>query len=135
MTTLQDITSADWQLSYTPGKVEQGIKDVWQCIWTILTTEKGTDPTRPDFGCGIYTYIDKPVNIAVPNMKREIAQAIARYERRVKIIRILHTVEGDQTTSNKGTVSLGNGGQITFKIEWKFSDTIGETTISYGTGS
>jgi uncharacterized protein len=120
MATLQDITSADWQLSLTEGEVVQDFADIQQCIFVILTTEKGTDPTRPDFGCGVYTYIDKPVNFAVPNMKREIAQAIATYERRVKIIRILHTVEE---------------GKVTFKIEWKLSNTTGETTVSYGTGS
>lgn len=120
MATLNDIHSADWQLSLTPEKVVQGLADIQQCIFVILTTENGTDPTRPDFGCGVYSYIDKPVNFAVPNMKREIAKAIATYERRVKIIRILHTVED---------------GQITFKIEWKFSLSTGETQVSYGTGS
>jgi phage baseplate assembly protein W len=120
MTTLQDIRSSDWQLSTTSGKVAQGIQDVWQCIFTILTTQKGTDPTRPDFGCGIYDYIDKPVNYAVPNMKREILQSIATYERRVKIISILHEVKE---------------AQVTFKITWSFGDSIGYNVISASSGN
>jgi uncharacterized protein len=118
--TLNDIQSSDWSLSLTPTQVVQGLADIQQCIYIILTTQKGTDPTRPNFGCGIYEYIDKPVNIALPNMKREIADAIALFERRVKIIRILHTVEA---------------AKITFKIEWTFAGQNGETEVSYGTGT
>lgn len=87
-------------------KIVQGLEDIQQCIYIILVTKKGTDPTRPEFGCGVYDYIDKPVNIAVPNMKKEIANAIATYEPRVKIIRILHRVEESH---------------ITFSIEWKLA--------------
>ncbi len=117
MATLQQISSSYWQFSLAPGEVVQGLVDIQQCIYVILVTQKGTDPTRPNFGCGIYDYIDKPMNIAVPNMKREIAQAIRLYEPRVKIIRILHTVED---------------AHVTFKIEWKFADQTGTTTVSYG---
>lgn len=99
-----------------PGIV-QGLSDIQQCIYIILVTKKGTDPTRPNFGCGIYDYIDKPINIALPNMKREIAEAIAVYEPRVKIIRILHTVEVEH---------------LTFEIEWKFAEQTGTTKVSYG---
>ena len=118
--TLNDIESADWSLSLTPTEVVQGLADIQQCIYIILTTQKGTDPTRPDFGCGIYEYIDKPINIALPNMKREIAEAIATYEQRVKIIRILHTVQD---------------AKITFIIEWQFAGQDGQTEVIYGTGT
>lgn len=117
MATLQDISSGYWQLSLTEGEVVQGLADIQQCIYIILVTQKGTDPTRPNFGCGIYEYIDKPMNIAVPNMKREIVNAINTYEPRVKIIRILHTVDVSQ---------------LTFTIEWKFAEQSGSTTVSYG---
>lgn len=119
MATLQDITSKDWSLSIAEqGAVVQSLSDIQQCIYIILVTQKGTDPLRPDFGCGIYEYIDKPVNIAVPNMKREILAAIQKYEKRVQIIRILHSVED---------------AHLTFSIEWKFADTTQTTTVSYGT--
>lgn len=120
MTTLNDIQSADWSLSLTPTEVVEGLSDIQQCIYIILATQKGTDPTRPNFGCGIYEYIDKPINIALPNMKREIAQAILSFEPRVKIIRILHTVEASR---------------LTFKIEWSFAGQDGQTEVSYGTGT
>lgn len=37
----------------------------------------GTDPLRPFFGTKIYSYIDAPVNIAVPNIKKEIIDTLA----------------------------------------------------------
>lgn len=119
MATLQDITSNDWSLSIAEaGAVVQSFQDIQQCVYIILVTQKGTDPLRPDFGCGVYDYIDKPVNIAVPNMKREILAAIQKYEPRVKIIRILHSVAE---------------AHLTFSIEWEFANTTQITTVSYGT--
>jgi phage baseplate assembly protein W len=119
MATLQDITSQDWSLSMnSPGGVVQDFADIQQCIYIILVTQKGTDPLRPDFGCGIHEYIDKPVSIAVPNMKREILAAIQKYEPRVKIISILQNVEE---------------AHLTFTIEWEFANSTQTTTVSYGT--
>jgi hypothetical protein len=118
MATLQDITSQDWSLSLqSPGEVVQSFADIQQCVYIIMVTQKGTDPLRPDFGCGVYDYIDKPVNIAVPNMKKEILAAIQKYEPRVKIISILHSVEE---------------AHLTFSIEWQFANSTQTTTVSYG---
>lgn len=118
MATPQDISSNDWSLSTdAQGEVVQGFSDIQQCIYIILVTRKGTDPLRPDFGCGVYEYIDKPVTIAVPNMKREILFAIQKFEPRVKIISILHSVD------------MGN---VTFSITWEFAGTTQTTTVSYG---
>lgn len=118
MATLQDISSKDWSLSTaTQGEVVQSLSDIQQCVYIILVTRKGTDPLRPDFGCGIYEYIDKPINIAVPNMKREILFAIQKYEPRVKIISILHAVED---------------AHLTFSITWEFAGSTQTTTVSYG---
>ncbi len=115
---MKAITSQDWSLSIdTPLEIVQGIADIQQCIYIILVTIKGTDPLRPDFGCGVYEYIDKPINIAIPNMKREIVFAIQKYEQRVKIISILHSVED---------------AQVVFSITWEFANTTQTTTVSYG---
>lgn len=102
------------------GDVVQGLAAIQQCILIILTTYKGSDPTRPEFGCGVYDWIDSPVNVAIPNMKKNIAEAIGTYEKRVKIIRILHTID----------VST-----VVFTIEMKLADSVIQTIISYGLGS
>lgn len=118
MATLQDIKSKDWSLSLAEqGAVVEGFADIQQCVYIILVTMKGTDPLRPDFGCGIYEYIDKPLNIAIPNMKREILFAIQKYEPRVKIISILHAVED---------------AHLTFSITWEYANITQTTIVSYG---
>lgn len=117
---MADIVSRNWQFSLAGlGQVVQGLDDVAQCIKIILETRKGTDPLRPDFGCGIFEYMDRPVNMALPDMLREITNAIATYEQRVRIIRILHSVESD--------------GSLKFTIEWELTGAFGETVVIYQT--
>jgi phage baseplate assembly protein W len=118
---LAEIRSADWQLSLTtPGDVVQGIADIQQCVHIILSTQKGSDPLRPEFGTDILRYLDRPVNEAVPNMIREMMDAVNTWETRVKITKIEHEI--DKT----------NPGKITFKITWKTALAEGQNVIIYG---
>lgn len=75
-----------------PDSIVTGMNDVRQCIDTILKTRKGEDPLRPHFGCGLFDWIDKPVNTAAPNMKKEIIEALGRYEPRVRVVSIFHEI-------------------------------------------
>lgn len=77
------------------GNTENGIGDIMQCLKTILFTRKGTDPFRPDFGCGVLDLIDRPVNETIPAMKKEIIEAISLYEPRVTILSIKAQVVSD----------------------------------------
>lgn len=91
MATISDIQTTEWQISTQGvGLIVQGTEDVRQCINTILLTRKGSDPLRPEFGCDIYQYIDKPVNRSIPQMIKSILEAIAMWEPRVKVISIKH---------------------------------------------
>lgn len=74
-----------WQIA--PENVEhiQGEDDLHQCIRNILSTRKGSDILRPDFGSDHFDYIDQPYDIAVPNMVREIFVAIDNWEKRVVV--------------------------------------------------
>ena len=48
------ITSAHWQPALdTPGGVVEGLRDIDQAIRIILTTPRGSDPHRPEFGSDI----------------------------------------------------------------------------------
>jgi Bacteriophage baseplate protein W len=97
--TLADITSADWSLRLdVPGEpgsgignVVQGIADVNQCVRIILTTPKGSDPLRPTFGADVWRYIDTPINTALPEIVREVTEAITRWEPRVTVLSITTT--------------------------------------------
>jgi len=104
MSSTADLKTQNWSMDLNnPGKVLTDIDSVNQCIYTILTTIPGTDPYNPLFGCDLYRYTDQPVNIATPNMIREIGIAIAKFEPRVVV--------------NKIDVKL-NVSQATFSIYW-----------------
>lgn len=97
MVTLKDIRSTNWQLSLQGiGQVEEGLADIRQCVDVILRTAKGTDPLRLEFGSDIYQYIDKPVNVCVPNVKKAIIEALDIWEKRVKIVSITHITTGSR---------------------------------------
>lgn len=86
MTTLNEIKSADWQPKLNDiGSIVEGIDDINQCLSIILMTPKGSVPHRLEFGSDILKYIDNPVNEAVPNIIREIVDAITIWEKRVEI--------------------------------------------------
>lgn len=94
MALLTDINSIDWGVSLAgSGNIVQGYDDINQCIDVILRTQKGTDPLRPFFGSNIYFYIDAPVNIAIPNIKREIIDALSLWEKRIEIVSITHILQ------------------------------------------
>lgn len=46
--------SKHWQLAPEGSGVVQGADDIDQCIRNILSTRKGADVTRPDFGSDHY---------------------------------------------------------------------------------
>jgi hypothetical protein len=67
--------------------VEQDvIKSVLQNIQVILTTTKGSDVHRPDFGSELYKFIDQPLTtLTVGKIKAYIVDEIERWEPRVKV--------------------------------------------------
>ena len=108
VTILGDIKYVDWQPKLNEiGEVVQGIDDINQCIQIILTTQKGSVPHRPTFGSDIYQYIDYPVQEAIPNIIREVIDAITEWETRVEVSQV--TAELDEA-------------KVKIKIEWKLVD-------------
>ena len=119
-TTINDIKSKDWGFDIEKlGAVVEDISDINQCIYIILMTVKGTDPLRPDFGCDIFKWIDRPVNEAIPNMIKEAVLAINKYEPRVVVTRIVPKID----VSN-----------VSLRIEWETvsSTEIGSIQVTYG---
>jgi len=94
MTKVSDIKTKNWGLSVvSQGEVVQDLEDINQCITIILATVKGTDPLRPEFGCDILKWIDKPVNQAIPNIIKEAVAAINMWEARVVVTKANATIE------------------------------------------
>ncbi|MEI8128523.1 MAG: GPW/gp25 family protein [bacterium] len=119
MTILSEIKYVDWQCKLNDiGSVAEGLEDINQCIAIILSTQKGSVPHRPTFGSDILKYVDTPVNIAKPNIIREVIDAINLWETRVNVDSV--TVEINET-------------QLNIKVQWSLkedSSTSGTSEVS-----
>ena len=62
------------------------VKSVLQNIRLILTTPRGSDVHRPEFGSDIWQFLDKPLNVLTAGrIKAEITDAIETWEPRVRV--------------------------------------------------
>lgn len=126
---ISDIKSADWALA-TSGirEVVEGIDDINQCIAIVLSTKKGSDPFRPTFGSDIWDWIDRPVNTALPNMKRAIFEAVGLWEPRVTVTSVSHEYQNEAGAN--APVQSG----IRFRVFWKLkkTQTTGQALVTLG---
>lgn len=114
---LKDIRSRNWSLSLDAyGRVVEGIDDISQCIIVIVTTVKGTDPLRPEFGSDLFSYLDRPISEAIPQMIRSSVEAIGIWETRVEITKVSFAQDG---------------GAVEFTFDWqeKTSSQTGSTKV------
>ncbi len=96
MALLSDIQSNTWGIStIATGIIVEGFASLRQCIHVILKTTKGTDPLRPNFGSNIYKYVDVPLNIAIPNIKKEIITALSIWEKRISVKQVKHYLRSE----------------------------------------
>lgn len=108
-TLFPEIKSTEWQISTAGvGIIAIGLQDIRQCLDILLRTAKGTDPLRPQFGSDIFQYVDKPVTVAIPNVKRAILEAVEIWETRVTVDNIKHEVSAD--------------GKVTFYVTYRLAD-------------
>ena len=89
--------------------IVQGYDDIEQSIFNVLSTRKGTDVTRPEFGSNHFDYIDTPEDIFVPNAVREVVLATQTWEKRAVIDKVEFT---------------GNAPEIDMFVYWHAADDI-----------
>lgn len=119
-TKLEDIKATNWQLSNQMiGQVVEGIDDIRQCIGTILTNTKGSDPLRPLFGSDVWQFIDSPINTAVANISAEIIDCIGKWEQRIRIKELTYNLAGSKIDFELSAELLESGEitQILFFID------------------
>jgi phage baseplate assembly protein W len=76
----------NWQVSINdPAAVVEGAEDIAQCVYAIITTVKGSDPLRADFGSDVYRYIDRPESEARPLIAYAVSEALRRWEQRIVV--------------------------------------------------
>lgn len=120
MTLIKDIKTKHWSLSIKkPGEIVSDLDDINQCIYLILTTSQGTDRMRPTFGCGIFKYLDKPVNTVISSMAKAVGDALQIWEPRITIKKI--------------TIGLDELSTVIVDVEWEsnISQITTTTSISY----
>lgn len=101
-----DIPTTEWSPKLAAfGEVVTDLDDIEQCLDIIVTTRKGSDPHRPLMGCDAWLWIDRPAAIAVPNICREVIEAIEIWEPRV--------------TVDSVTVAYDDAGVPTVSITWQ----------------
>jgi uncharacterized protein len=88
-------TATDWSPKLDAlGLLAEGIADIDQCIGIILTTPLGSDPHRPQFGCDLWRYLDRPASDAVPYIVRDVTEALRLWEKRIEVLRVSPTPSG-----------------------------------------
>ena len=76
----------NWQVSINDtGKIVKDFDDIAQCIFLVLSTMKGSDPLRPEFGSEVYAYLDKPMNLVEPMLVYEVFSSLEKWEKRVRV--------------------------------------------------
>ncbi len=117
-TSYTSITAAHWQPALgSPGEAVEGLRDIDQAIRIILTTPRGSDPHRPEFGSDLHLYIDWPTDRVVPHLVREAVEAIRRWEPRVILVQVLTEIEE---------------AHITLRVQWKVADgVLQQTEVPY----
>jgi phage baseplate assembly protein W len=108
------ITAAHWQPALgTSGEVVEGLRDIDQAIGIILTTPKGADPHRPEFGSNLQLYLDWPTHRVTPHLVREAVDAIARWEPRVAVVQVRVQIDTER---------------ITLRVRWRVADGVIQLT-------
>jgi phage baseplate assembly protein W len=90
MKDVRSIRSVNWQLQLdTFGGIVEDLDDINQCILTILTTPKGSDPLRPEFAMDVMAYVDKPMDVAIPTLVAQAVEALRLWEPRISLISLV----------------------------------------------
>ncbi|KAA0972787.1 GPW/gp25 family protein [Pseudomonas sp. ANT_H12B] len=108
------ITAAHWQPALgTSGEVVEGLRDIDQSIRIILSTPKGSDPHRPEFGSDLHLYLDWPTNRVTPHLVREAVDAIRHWEPRVSVAQVKVQI---------------NAAQIIVQVHWRVAGEVSQLT-------
>ena len=109
-----NITAAHWQPALgTSGEVIEGLRDIDQAIRIILTTPKGSDAHRPEFGSDLHLYVDWPTNRVTPHLVRETVDSIRRWETRVSVVQVQVSIDAEH---------------VTLRVQWRVADGVPQLT-------
>lgn len=97
MVNVDDIRAAWWSPKLGEhAEVVTDDADIAQCIRIIISTPKGRDALRPEFGCDMLRYIDMPVGEAIPGMIYAITEALRLWEPRIEVEGVTARLDGER---------------------------------------
>ena len=80
-------------------KLTQGVENIRQSIWIILSTAKGERQMRPDFGCGIHDLVFGLNQASTAGqVAAEVREALVIWEPRIDIIAVTARPDEAQPT-------------------------------------
>ncbi len=100
-----------WQIAplASDKDIVTDLDDINQCIINILSTRKGTDVTRPNFGSDHLNFIDLPEDLFIPNVTREVILAINTWEKRVLLEKVTFS---------------GQAPHLSMSVHWRVAEAI-----------
>jgi len=109
-----NITAAHWQPALgTTGEIVEGLRDIDQSLRIILTTPKGSDPHRPEFGSNLHRYLDWPTDRVTPHLVREAFDAVRQWEPRVSVDQVHIQISAHHITARVQWRITGQRQQLT----------------------
>lgn len=117
---ITDVKSSIWSTSLaTAGELVQGVEHIKQNINIVLTTRQGSDALRPDFGCGIFQKLDKPLPQVRAALVNDVKTALELWIPEITVVKISFVMAV---------------GQLEVTIQWAFKNTIDtkQVNTTYG---
>lgn len=104
-----DVNNSNWGASLKEfGGIVESMHDYKQSIHIVLTTIPGSVPGDPEFGCGIWNYVDRSRK-AIDQLVKLIADALEKYVPQITVTQISYKFED---------FNSGKAG-VRFSITWK----------------
>lgn len=105
----KELNTKEWSISTKNfGELVTDEQDINQCINIIFSTQKGSDPLRPNFGTDIQSFVDLPINQLIPLVKKELIEQVSRWEKRASIKSILHEINDNQVIFSVNWIDIRN---------------------------
>lgn len=105
-------------LAARDGRALDGIDHLRQSIVDILTTYPGERIMRPEYGSRVRDLIDRPVNAQwLADLFFNVVHAIARWEPRVRVLRVAAEMTTPGHVTLDLTLRLGSDDPQTLRVE------------------
>lgn len=110
------------------GEVVTNTEDIRQSIFILISTVPGTLVMASEYGCGLFRWIDEPIDSASAKIARDIKLAIEKWEKRVTVKSVTYTIENEAarftiSVTPVSTINFGSGpdsqGTIFVSVEIK----------------